>query len=92
MGTQMILTDKNSGFFFPFSDKYYLWKETRFEIFLDFVGHLVLLYRTERRHVSPMFTEYINLQYIHENSICMKYSCIHMKRVTKKVSFVLHNI
>ena len=39
-----------------------------------------------------MFTENVNLQYIHENTICMKYNCIHMKTLTKKAGFVLHNI
>ena len=38
----------------------------------------------ERRHLNPMFTEYINLQYIHGNSICMKYNCIHLKTLTNK--------
>ena len=46
----------------------------------------------ERRHVSTMFAEYINLQYIHENSICMKYDYIHIEILTKKVGFFIHKV
>ena len=35
-----------------------------------------------------MFTEYINLQYIHKNIIFMKYNCIHMKTLTKNTDSI----